>query len=99
VKVVRAIVGLLFAGPFACGGKSPSGPTSTTSITAPAPDSPADGAAVATYRPTLTVRNGPSSVSGQRDYEFVISDSSGFSTTSPTTGAFVVSAHVASGTR
>jgi hypothetical protein len=94
VRVFRAIAVPLLVIPLACGGKStPSGPTSTSSITAPAPDSPADGAAVATYRPTITVRNGSSSVSGDRLYEFVISDSSGFSTTSATTGAFVVSAH------
>ncbi len=97
MKVLRTIAALLFAIPLACGGKSsPSSPTSTSSsITAPTPDSPADGAASTTYRPTLVVRNGTSSVSGERLYEFVISDSTSFSTTSATTGAFVVYAHAA----
>ncbi|HEX9367750.1 MAG TPA: hypothetical protein VF921_14060 [Vicinamibacterales bacterium] len=95
MKVFRAIAVLLFAVPLACGGNSaPSSPTPTSSsITAPTPDSPADGAASTTYRPTLVVRNGTSSLPGARLYEFVISDSSGFSTTSATSGAFVVYAH------
>lgn len=97
MNVSRAIAISLLALSLACGGKgsSPS-PTPTSSITAPAPDSPADGAAVATYRPTITVRNSTASVAGERTYEFVISDSSGFATTSATTGAFVVFAHATS---
>ena len=49
------------------------------SITAPTPDSPADGAAAGTYRPTLVVRNGTSTAtSGTRLYEFQVSDRSDF---------------------
>ena len=48
-------------------------------LTAPAPDSPADDAAMDTLRPTLTVRNGTSDQpSGTRTYEFQVSDRSDF---------------------
>jgi hypothetical protein len=94
VKVFRPLAVLPFAILLACGGKTtPSSPTSTTSITAPTPDSPADNAAATTYRPTFVVRNGTSTLTGERLYEFVVSDSATFSTTSVTTGAFVVYAH------
>jgi len=77
-----------------CGSKSsPSSPSPTNTLTAPAPDSPADGAAVDSYRPTFTVRNSIAAASGGRTYEFIVSDSSAFSTTTVTTGAFVVYVH------
>jgi hypothetical protein len=60
---------------------SPSGVsgTSTGSLTAPTPDSPAEGAQLATLRPTLTVRNAAASQgSGTRVYEFQISDNTNF---------------------
>src|SRR5215831_19432156 len=77
----------------ACGSSnSPSGPTSS-SLTAPSADTPADGSAATSYRPTLTVRNGSSTLAGDHKYEFVISDSSTFASTTVTTGAFVVTVH------
>jgi hypothetical protein len=77
----------------ACGSKSsPTAATSTT-LSAPTPDSPADGAAATSYRPTFTVRNSTATAAGDRKYEFVVSDSSTFSSTTATTGAFIVSAH------
>ena len=79
--VIGAIVMLAAAG---CGGsdKSPSGPTPVVNpkLTAPAPDSPADGAQLDTLRPTLTVKNGTSDQPGTRTYEFQIADSEDFST-------------------
>ena len=66
----------------ACGGssKTPTGPTPVVNpkLTAPTPDSPADGEQLATLRPTLTVRNGVSDQPGARTYEFQISDTSEF---------------------
>lgn len=77
----------------ACGSKSsPTSATSTT-LSAPTPASPTDGAAATNYRPTFTVNNSTATVSGDRKYEFVVSDSSSFSSTTATTGAFIVSAH------
>jgi len=77
----------------ACGSKS--SPTSATSntLTPPTLDSPGDGASATTYRPTFVVRNSTSTVAGDRKYEFIVSDSSSFSSTTATTGAFIVSAH------
>jgi hypothetical protein len=81
---------------IACGGSggsptqpSPGGSGSAT-LTAPAPDTPVNDAQLETLRPTLTVRNGTSSASGARTYEFQISDRSDFST-SATSGASALS--------
>ena len=60
----------------ACGSKSPTAPTTTA---APSLASPADGAALDTFRPTLAVSNATSGQGG-RTYEFQISENSGFST-------------------
>jgi hypothetical protein len=52
-------------------------------ITAPIPDSPADGAAAGSYRPTLVVKNGASTAQGgTRLYEFQVSDRSDFAVSS-----------------
>src|SRR5262249_20183484 len=51
-------------------------------LTAPAPESPADSAALTVLRPTLIVRNGSSDQSAARFYEFHVSDRSDFSGTS-----------------
>src|SRR5205814_1679714 len=67
----------------ACGsGTSPATPSATPAgpkLTAPTPDSPADGSAIGSFRPTLVVLNGTSDQSGDRQYEFQISDRSDFS--------------------
>lgn len=80
--VVSLVMAAVAAG--ACGGdsKSPSGPTPVVDpkLTAPALDSPADGAQLDTLRPTVTVKNGTSDQAGTRTYEFQISDSADFST-------------------
>ena len=47
-------------------------------LTAPAIDAPADDEQLTTLRPTLVVRNGTSSGSGARTYEFQLSTSSSF---------------------
>src|SRR5690349_19780445 len=59
-------------------------PTSVSgaSITAPTPDSPADGAAAGSYRPTLVVKNGTSTQSGVRLYEFQVADRADFAVSS-----------------
>lgn len=69
---------------------SPAGPSGSTggtggtggtvTLTAPTPDSPADGLQTNTLRPTLTVINGTSSApsAGIRTYEFQVSDNSNF---------------------
>src|SRR5689334_1774018 len=77
----------------ACGSTSSPSSPSSSSITAPTADSPSDGAAASSYRPTLTVKNGSASVAGDHKYEFVISDSSSFASTTVTTGSFVVTVH------
>jgi len=77
------LIGLLA---LSCGG-SPSGPSG--SLNAPTADSPSDQAAVLSYHPTLTVRNGTASQGATRTYEFQISDKSDFSTTA-NTGSFAV---------
>src|SRR5262245_15670781 len=81
----QVALGLILAVSVAgCGGgdKSPSGPTPIVNpkLTAPVPDSPADGAQLDTLRPTLTVKNGTSDQPGTRTYEFQISDTEDFST-------------------
>src|SRR5262245_49591648 len=89
-RACRACVCLLtVAGVFvvACSG-SPSGPSG--SLKTPTADSPADQAAVNSYRPTLVVRNGSVTAAATRSYEFQISDRSDFSSTN-NTGAFAVS--------
>jgi hypothetical protein len=93
VNVFRvALLCTAAAAAAACNGKSSStSPSSSSGLSAPAPSAPADGAAVDSYRPTLVIGN--SSASGARVYEFVISDSSAFSSTTVTTGAFVVTVH------
>src|SRR4029453_7093229 len=80
VTVSRGLVVWLAAFVFAsCGSKTPASPTtSVTSKLAPALESPADGAAVSTFRPTLTVRNSTEQ-GGARLYEFQVSDRSDFS--------------------
>ena len=78
---------------------SPTNPATTivtsSVLTAPTPDSPADQAPVTAYRPTLTVRNGSSSQSGARFYEFQISDRSDFSPSSTSAASFAPLAVVA----
>lgn len=93
-SMVLAVMGMAMA----CGGSDggPSGPTpgtpGTGTLTAPAPESPVNDAQLDTLRPTLTVRNGTSSGSGPRTYEFQISDRSDFTTsvTSYVSGLAVV---------
>ena len=74
----------------ACGGKdSPASPTPVAAnLTAPALDSPAMNEQLDTLRPTLTVKNATADQSGNRTYEFQISDSQSFTTalTSPIVG-------------
>ena len=82
----RACVCVIAFITVSCGG-SPSGPSG--SLSAPTADSPNDQAAVLSYRPTLTVRNGTASQSATRTYEFQLSDKSDFSTTA-NTGSFAV---------
>ncbi|HVL66520.1 MAG TPA: hypothetical protein VM364_04570 [Vicinamibacterales bacterium] len=62
------------------GGPAPTAPGPTT-LSAPAPESPAADAQLDTLRPTLTVRNSPAGGSGARTYEFQISDRTDFTTT------------------
>jgi hypothetical protein len=59
---------------------SPSGTSGgTATLTAPAPDSPAENSQLSTLRPTLTVRNSTSTQpGGARVYEFQISDNTTF---------------------
>ena len=94
-SICRAFVVSLGLTAVACGSSaSPVGPANGPKLTAPAPDSPADSAAVTSVRPTLVVRNGTSDQSGTRLYEFEISDKSDFSATaSATFRAFTTIAH------
>jgi hypothetical protein len=76
---------VLAVGTAACKGDSKPSPAAPTPVvnpklTAPAVDSPADGAQLATLRPTLTVVNGTSDQTGTRTYEFQVSDNSTFAT-------------------
>ena len=74
VRACRAfVISVCFVAVAACGKEtSPLVPTTTTSnssnLTPPTPDAPADQAALASYRPTLVVRNGTSTQSGTRVY-------------------------------
>jgi len=90
------VVGLSVLGmAIACGGSSSPSPSPTPTptnptLTAPGVDSPADDTQLDTLRPTLIVRNGTSTVAGTRTYEFQISDSSDFaSSTAPVAGLAV----------
>jgi hypothetical protein len=73
----------------ACSGSTSEGPTIPTipnnpsgvTLTAPTAESPAGDAQLDTLRPVLTARNGTSSASGTRTYEFQISDRTDFTTT------------------
>lgn len=57
----------------------PTGPSpGSPGLTAPTPETPTGDAQLATLRPTLTVRNGSSSGSDPRQYEFQIADRSDF---------------------
>jgi hypothetical protein len=84
-NVTLAIFVLSSAAFSACGGDKDGSPTSPTpsaaNITAPAIDAPADNEQFDTLRPTLTVRNATSDQAGTRVYEFQISDSTSFSST------------------
>ncbi len=84
----HAVVVLSIAGFAACSDGNRSTATTPTSpttpappaavLTAPAPDGPVDGIQLSTLRPTLTVRNGTSTQTGTRTYEFQVSDRSDF---------------------
>jgi len=82
VKAFRLSIAALCAAAAACSSSAPLSPAAAAvngaSITAPAPDSPVDGAAAGSYRPTLVVKNGASTQSGPRFYEFQVSDRSDF---------------------
>src|SRR5215207_3781627 len=71
---------------------SPSGGGNAPQLTAPAVDAPSDDEQLSTLRPTLVVRNGTSSVTGSRTYEFQVSTSSAFATIHLSRGAIVESA-------
>jgi hypothetical protein len=79
---VFLVAGCLAASAACSSSSAPLSPAAASvngaTITAPTPDSPADGVAAGAYRPTLVVRNGTSSQSGARLYEFQISDRSDF---------------------
>jgi hypothetical protein len=70
-------------------GASPASPGATASLTAPAIESPAANAQLNTLRPTLTVRNGSSTVAGARTYEFQISDRADFAASTSAVHALV----------
>ncbi|MEO6213655.1 MAG: hypothetical protein ABIP65_08520 [Vicinamibacterales bacterium] len=57
---------------------SPTTPAPTATLTAPALQAPSSSQQLDTLRPTLTVRNATSSVTGTRTYEFQISDTTTF---------------------
>ena len=61
------------------GGGTSGGGSGSGSLTAPTPDTPSDDEQLTTLRPTLTVRNGTSTATGARTYEFQIADNNGFS--------------------
>jgi hypothetical protein len=68
------------AGPGSGGsGGSGSGGSGGT-LTAPALDSPGDDEQLGTLRPTLVVRNGTSTRTGTKTYDFQVSDSTNFTT-------------------
>jgi hypothetical protein len=98
-KGSRGITALaVMAVAISCGrsGDAPNGPTpnppGSGALTAPAPEAPINDAQLDTLRPTLTVRNGTSTGTAARVYEFQISDRSDFtaSVTSYVPGLAVV---------
>jgi hypothetical protein len=81
-----AAAALLGVGIACSKSESPTEPTpppnpGSPTLTAPAPETPSNDAQLDTLRPTLTARNGTSTTSGARTYEFQISDRADFSTT------------------
>lgn len=78
-RLVAVVVLISVAG---CGGskETPTNPTNpgTVTLTAPTAESPLGDVQLDTLRPVLTARNGTSSASGSRTYEFQISDRSDF---------------------
>jgi hypothetical protein len=83
---VLASLAIAVAAATACSGssQSPGAPTpppspGTPTLTAPTPETPTADVQLDTVRPTLTVRNGTSTIAGTRLYEFQISDRSDFS--------------------
>jgi hypothetical protein len=74
---------IVCAGAYGCEKSStPVNPSvGNISLTAPAPEGPADQAQLSTLRPTLTVRNGTSSEAGIRTYDFQVSAQADFSST------------------
>jgi len=78
VAVLAAVVGA-----WACGDDTSDSPTSPspTTLTAPALDAPAANETVSTLRPTLTVRNASTSLTGPRTYDYQVSTSNSFGTT------------------
>ena len=80
--VVASLCGLAVA----CTKEStPTTPTTTegvaTSVTAPSLDAPSANQQLDTLRPTLVVRNATSDQQGTRTYEFQVSDSASFAST------------------
>ena len=72
------VVGVTAAAAASCSrASSPAAPTAPA-LSAPVPDSPADGAAIPSLRPTLVVRNGAAEQGGLKLYEFQISDRTDF---------------------
>ncbi|MBP1635036.1 MAG: hypothetical protein H6Q10_1610 [Acidobacteria bacterium] len=74
-------VACLAAAAAGCGSDAPtpSGPTQT--LSPPGIQSPTDNQQVGTVRPALTVRNGSSTQTGARTYDFQVSDNSTFGST------------------
>jgi hypothetical protein len=87
--LVFGLFAVAVSGSVACKSKStePSptgnGGGGSVTLTAPSADAPADRTQLATLRPTLTVRNGTSTGSGPRVYEFQISDQLAFASVAP----------------
>lgn len=71
---------------------SPSGGGNAPQLTAPAVDAPSDDEQLSTLRPTLVVRNGTSSATGSRTYEFQVSTSDTFATINVSRGGIAESA-------
>src|SRR5918993_3279399 len=102
MRLIPAVI-LLSMGFAACGSgaseprsvpvnpNAPSGGGSgSATLTAPSAISPVNGEQLGTLRPTLTVQNGTSTVSGTRTYEFQVSDSADFSLGASLTASFLV---------
>lgn len=74
----------LAVGFWACGSKSPAGPSVTgPRVDAPVVSSPSNGVEVSSLRPELVVDNATSTAAGERTYEFQVSSSSAFSGVAP----------------